>query len=69
MYAQSLVEVGKLVYLVGENTETAKLKKTLEANEPKYVFSYPATLSFIDVSRKSQRALSKKLNLTTQRKA
>jgi len=29
MYAQSLIEVGKLIYLVGSYEETATLKKIL----------------------------------------
>jgi hypothetical protein len=35
MYAKSLVEVGKLIYLIGPLNETAQLKKILEANDGK----------------------------------
>lgn len=35
MYANSLIEVGKLIYLVGNYNETVLLKKILEANEGK----------------------------------
>lgn len=35
MYAKSLVEVGKLVYLIGNYPETAQIKKVLETNETK----------------------------------
>jgi hypothetical protein len=35
MYANSLVEVGKLIYLVGSFSETASLKKILETSDGK----------------------------------
>lgn len=35
MYANSLIEVGKLIYLVGSYSETALLKKILESSDGK----------------------------------
>lgn len=35
MYAKSLVDVGKLIYLVGNFSETAQMKKVLESSDGK----------------------------------
>jgi hypothetical protein len=35
MYARSLVEVGRLIYLIGNYNETVQVKKILESNEGK----------------------------------
>lgn len=35
MYARSLVEVGRLIYLIGNYNETVQVKKILEAHDGK----------------------------------
>jgi hypothetical protein len=37
MYSNYLIEVGKLICLIGNYKETTALKKILEANDGKYV--------------------------------
>lgn len=36
MYARSLVDVGKLIYLIGNYNETVQIKKIFESNDGKY---------------------------------
>ena len=55
MYANYLVEVGKLVYIIGQNDITSHFKKLLEIPENKYK-KYNYTLDqgyFINVLMKS----------------
>lgn len=46
-YVNWLLDVSKLVYLVGNYEQTAKLKKLLDPNDPKYTSLHPQKQDFL----------------------
>jgi len=59
-YVNWLHDVAKLVMIVGNYDQTAKIKKWLDPADNKYSLSYPETKFFSDVSNNFLNKLSRR---------
>lgn len=60
-YVNWLHDVAKLVYIVGNYDQAAKIKKLLDPSDNKYCLPHSETKFFSGVSNNSPRTLSRRL--------